>query len=105
MDPAPDGLAFASLKAGQVGYTGIGSDLIEIPGIRSVDKMRGLPEDVDDWCELTGFWRRTVLRLASEFTQGQAAVAPRDSQVCRYCELTALCRRHELARDQGLVND
>ena len=105
MDPAPDGLAFASLKAGQVGYTGIGSDLIEIPGIRSVDKTRGLPEDVEDWCELTGFWRRTVLRLASEFTQGQAAVAPRDSQVCRYCELTALCRRHELARDQGLVND
>ncbi len=95
----PDGLAFAILKAGQVGYRGIASDPAGLPGVRSVDETRGLPEDVSTWSELIEFWHRTVLELANEFTQGLAAVAPRDNAVCRYCELAALCRRHELARE------
>jgi ATP-dependent helicase/nuclease subunit B len=104
-DRPPDGLAFASLKAGQVGYRGILSASAGVPGVRSVDETRGLPEGVGEWSELLGFWHRSVQKLADEFTQGHAAVAPRDNTVCRYCELTALCRRHELARDQRRADD
>ena len=35
--------------------------------------------------------------LAEAFQAGEAAVDPRDAQTCRYCHLTTLCRRHELA--------
>jgi len=94
-----DGLAFAILKAGQVGYRGISTDPAEIPGVRSIDASRGLPEGVVEWPDLVAFWRKVVHGLADEFTGGRAAVAPRDPSVCRYCDLTALCRRADLAHD------
>jgi ATP-dependent helicase/DNAse subunit B len=94
-----DGLAFAILKAGQIGYRGISTAPGEIPGVKSIDATRGLPEGVAEWDDLVDYWRKAVHGLAGEFTAGHAAVAPRDQSVCRYCDLTALCRRADLAYD------
>ncbi len=90
-----DCLAFASLKAGQVGYTGIAADEIGIPGVKAFDAVRDMPEGVDSWEALLAWWRARLEALARNFVAGLAAVDPRDSQACRYCELTAFCRRHD----------
>ena len=50
-----------------------------------------------DWPGLTQLWRRWLTSLAEAFHAGEAAVDPRNAEACRYCHLTTLCRRHELA--------
>ena len=45
-----------------------------------------------DWAELEGRWRELMQGLAVAFVNGEAAVVPRETSLCRTCARQALCR-------------
>lgn len=85
-------IAFASLKQGKYGFSGLADNAARLPGVEAVDGLT--------WDEKLLEWKTVLDNLAQEFLDGQAAVAPKNSQTCRYCDLHNLCRIHEL---RGIV--
>jgi len=84
-----DGLALLSLNPVEPGYTGAAVDATGWP--RSV-------KSVPDWEEHRVQWRAELAALLQEHVQGRADVAPL-REACRYCHLSALCRRGDALVD------
>lgn len=82
-------LAFARLRPGKVAFEGVARNADVLPGVRTPD---ALPASGGAWDTMLGGWRRVLERLAGGFLAGDARVEPRDRQVCRRCDLHALCR-------------
>lgn len=99
-------LAFAQLRAGDMGFKGIASEPDLIPGVDSYEKVRQTRE-LPAWSEVLGEWREVVTGLACDFAAGNATVDPKDyPKTCAYCPLPTLCRIDELhAGDPGLAVD
>jgi ATP-dependent helicase/nuclease subunit B len=86
-------LAWASLKKGQVGFTGLATTDELLPGVKAaVDKDTG--EDL--FASRLHQWESILADLATEFVNGHADVSPKDATVCRHCDLHSLCRIHEM---------
>lgn len=101
--PAVGGVSFASLAVGDVGYRGLARHEIAGTGIRSPAADRRV--DAADWDALRHRWERDLSRLADAFAAGDARVDPRrSSDDCRWCQLSILCRRHEL-KDRGALEN
>ena len=83
-------MAYAQLKAGQLGVAGLAADAAAWPRLPGVDAARNIP--VATWLEVEAWWAARLGRLAYDFRSGEAAVLPRDAAACRYCDLKALCR-------------
>jgi len=97
------GLAYASLKPGAVGLSGV---------VRSADVLGGaLPNSKppDDWDDELDNWQGVLENLAQGFAEGDARVAPVDPRpqggTCEWCHLATLCRRDELLRIGALGSD
>jgi len=99
-------VAFARLKAGEFGFTGLAREEGLIPGVASVEGHRGAKRVASSWEALLGQWRASTDDLATRFARGESAVDPkRGLASCRHCELHPLCRVHErlgaLAADEA----
>lgn len=89
-------IAFAKLKAGDRGFTGIARDAQALPPVLALDKQRGLAKHAGTWEELLAGWRHEVGALGEGFAQGAAQVDPKALlSTCRWCDLKPLCRVHE----------
>ncbi len=89
----PVGVAFARLKKGNLGFSGLADGCEPAPGIASGDLAARLAE-----------WRATLERLAARFREGRAEVDPKKGdETCRTCRLWPLCRVHqaELSASEG----
>ncbi len=87
-------LAWANLKKGQMGFTGLGTTEDLLPGVKAaVDKQTG--EDL--FGSRLHQWESILADLATEFVNGHADVSPKDANACRNCDLHSLCRIHELS--------
>jgi len=95
-------LAYASLKKGQTGFTGLALNDGLLPGVKAaVDKQTG--EDL-----LAGRlhqWESILADLATEFMNGRADVSPKNANTCRNCDLHSLCRIHELSLSNAISED
>lgn len=102
-DTKIDGLAFAQLAAGKLGFQGIAATADLAEGIQTPEQLRGLPEQAPrQWADFRAHWQQTLLELAEEFASGVAAVAPtRGAQTCRYCDLQSLCRIGDAAAEDA----
>lgn len=85
LDPPPAAIAFASLKRGEVKYTGAG---------QSKDLITGVAESGLKWNAQLEEWRRVTRALWDEFARGHATVTPK-KKACEKCHLHSLCRIHE----------
>ncbi len=106
MQPPPQAIAFASLAADKMGFAGLAADDSGITGVTALAKATGKLKAVEDWSSLLQDWEQHLHTLAAEFLAGKAAVDPRQSEVCKYCHLHALCRIHErtpLTNDDALT--
>lgn len=88
-------VAYAQLKAGSVGVEGLAADGDAWPALRAPGTGRGVP--VARWDDALAHWRDRYGEIAAAFRDGHAAVAPRDANACKYCDLAALCRVQRLA--------
>jgi len=95
---SPHAVAFARIRAGELGFEGLADDDAGIEGIRT---WRGKDDLPDKWDELVELWRDRLSRLAGEIVDGRNDVAPRDERACDYCDLKAVCRIDALS--EGLA--
>ena len=85
-------VAFARLRTGDRGFSGVARDADALPGLTVVGGKRYAPS----WQELVDTWRRAVDSLGEDFAAGDARVDPKEMlATCRRCDLKALCRVHE----------
>lgn len=85
-------VAFAQVRPRDCGFVGLGQ--MEVAqGIRT-DIQRAVDNRMaaQDWQTLNKCWRDILLRLATEFVEGQAQVDPRSASSCEHCGLQSLCR-------------
>lgn len=83
-------VAYARLKAGEIGAVGLAADGQAWPAVPDVASRKSLP--VATWAEVETFWRDEYGALARAFRAGEAAVAPRSGDICSRCGMQALCR-------------
>lgn len=89
-------VAFACLKAGQLGFAGLARAEGLLPGVRTVDKHATARKLAASWSELIDGWRRETAKVAEGFARGDAEVDPKQPlTTCRHCDLASLCRVHE----------
>ena len=64
------------------------------PKLRGIntDGVQGKGVTLAEWQNLQQSWRSELDRLAGEFQQGNAVVAPSSALACRYCHLKSVCR-------------
>ena len=97
--PAPAGLAFARLRAEEMGFDGLVCSDLGVPGtkvlgqIKRQSKFRGY----EDWEQLRADWHLAMEGLADDYLSGRAEVDPRDDNACKRCDLEALCRINDRA--------
>jgi len=91
------GLAFACLKPGAMGFTGLADHAGIAAGIADYAGYKYPPAGVDGWPALLDWWRRHLTALAEDYAAGDARVAPKDAETCERCHLTMLCRIRTLA--------
>ena len=96
-----EGLVLASLRAGEVGFSGIVRSRDEFPGIPAYQDTHYHREH-GDWNRLIQEWRTHLEALAEAFADGKAQVDPKTSSSCDFCDLGPLCRIDEQrARARG----
>lgn len=84
-------VAFARLKTGDRGFSGVARDPDALPGVAVVGRKYA-----PSWEALVAMWRREVDALGEGFAAGDARVDPKEMlATCRRCDLKALCRVHE----------
>jgi RecB family exonuclease len=89
-------LAYAKLRAGEMGFFGFSANEGRIPGVKPARS----------WPDLVAGWKKDLEALAAGFAAGDARVDPKRAlQTCRHCDLQPLCRVHErlsaLADEEG----
>ena len=91
-------LAYAVLRRGESGMSGLSSEDRGIAGLQPAELWLERREDgPHTWAALLEEWKDTLRELAEGYRRGSVLVNPRDgAQSCRYCALHALCRIHEL---------
>ncbi len=94
-DPTAAGIAYARLKPDDLRFDGAAADATEVPGISVVGGDKGMWSVAEDWESLLTAWRENLDGLARAFVAGEAAVDPRNRDVCKFCHLQALCRIDE----------
>ncbi|MGA8110768.1 MAG: PD-(D/E)XK nuclease family protein, partial [Acidobacteriaceae bacterium] len=90
------GVLLAKIRAGETGFDGrvrdtlaqLGPDIGAKSGLLNKPYTSALRDE----------WAGALEALAAEFLQGEAAVRPREPQVCTFCKLHSLCRIAELNR-------
>lgn len=102
MKPSPVAVSFAKLRADAQGFSGVAEVTTGMAGVPELSAAGKDWAETESWRDLLQAWRASLEGLADEFLAGQAAVAPREAQLCRRCHLSALCRIHERAQTLGM---
>jgi probable DNA repair protein len=89
-------VAFATLRADTVGFSGLGRAADLLPGVTTADGALTDTDAAPRWPELLRDWRVALEALATEFLDGYAAVAPKDyPRTCDHCAFGPFCRVKE----------
>lgn len=97
LDPETEllsGLAFAKLRPGKIGFSGLVGDAQTtlLPALSTRNALVSEPFAV----EMLMDWRDRIIQLAKDFLAGRAEADPREfPKTCERCGLHTLCRIHE----------
>ncbi|MDR4518859.1 MAG: PD-(D/E)XK nuclease family protein [Nitrosomonas sp.] len=103
------GVAFASIKKGQMGFSAILSEQNVLPDVGAFSQAKSCAY-FQTWDELVARWKQDLTQLASGFLSGNVSVSPKHYPVtCQYCDMQSFCRIHErlryVAEDQDIESD
>lgn len=99
------GVAFASIKRGEMGFAAIVRDPDLLPGVKAFSQLNGCKQ-FGSWEELIAAWRRQLTDLATGFCSGDAKVNPKNyPATCEYCDLQLFCRIYERINDNSIDRD
>ncbi|MEE4296125.1 MAG: PD-(D/E)XK nuclease family protein [Wenzhouxiangella sp.] len=93
--PRPVAISFVKLRPDQLSFEGLSEANLEIKGVQRVGQDSGCWKQAEDWAALLAAWQDNLDSLGQAHLNGKAAVDPRKPDVCRYCQLHALCRIHQ----------
>lgn len=99
-------LAYGQLKPGEVKAVGLVAERSQWPGLMQPGDLKGVA--LAGWDAARSRWEAALTGLAQAFGAGQAPVAPRDNNACKWCHLHAVCRIAavaELATDEAASPD
>ncbi|MDC8446184.1 MAG: PD-(D/E)XK nuclease family protein [Nitrosomonas sp.] len=86
------GIAFATIKSGEMGFSALVREDGVLPGVGAFDKT-GACGSFANWTALFNHWNAVFLQLASGFMSGDARVMPKNfPETCRYCDFQPFCR-------------
>jgi probable DNA repair protein len=89
------GVAFASVKLGDMGFVAIVRDQGLLPGVKSFSEVNGCKQ-FNSWEQLIATWRQHLTDLADGFAGGDATVNPKNfPATCEFCDMQLFCRIHE----------
>ena len=92
-------MAYGRVRHADCGYQGISIKHefdAKTGGARVVPLSQARINGVSlSWSDLLADWNTRLEQIAQSFSEGRAEVNPRDGTVCKNCNLTGLCRRHE----------
>lgn len=86
-----DAIAKASLKFGEMGFSGMSGNDTHIKGIKPIQGADG-DDPQQLWTDQKIRWHRRLENLAQEFLSGDAQVLPHSDGSCQYCHLSDVCR-------------
>ncbi|HBV21049.1 MAG TPA: DNA repair protein [Nitrosomonas sp.] len=107
--PDAAGVVFASVKPGQMDFSGIVREQELLPGLKAFNEIKACAH-FSTWDELTTKWRQDFINLANGFLNGDASVVPKNYPVtCQYCEIKPFCRIYEriesVTEEQDIEHD
>ena len=81
----------------------------QLKGITAIENAGvGLKTELDKgipWSEQLQLWREILQSLANEFLKGHAEVNPSNANPCQFCDLSSVCRIHQLKSQSVLSVD
>ena len=104
-------VSFARLKAGRLGFVGLGRVPGVLPGVDVIEKNRSAAaKRYRNWEELLNRWRGVLETTGRGFAEGDARVDPRKREACKLCDQPMLCRIDErtplgAAADEGPADE
>lgn len=94
-EPDAAAVAFALVKAGEMGYAALARDEDLLPDTKAFTESR-YRDRHGSWQEVVAAWRADLARIAAGFIAGAAAVDPKQyPNTCRYCDVKPFCRIYE----------
>lgn len=88
-------VAFAQVRAGDMGYVGLARDADLLPGIKAWAESR-YRDRHPAWPDVVAAWQADLERIAQQFAAGVATVDPKQHpNTCRLCDQQAFCRIRE----------
>lgn len=88
-------IAYAEIHAKNIGFKGVSHKSIDINNIKPIASLPLAEER--RWDEQIVYWRKTLEKIAYDFSNGHALVNPKNSlETCRLCQLQPLCRIHDI---------
>jgi probable DNA repair protein len=88
-------VAFAQVRAGDMGYVGLARDADLLPGVKAWVESR-YRDLYPAWPDVVAAWQADLERIARQFAAGVATVDPKQHpNTCRLCDQQAFCRIRE----------
>ncbi|PTN10707.1 PD-(D/E)XK nuclease family protein [Nitrosomonas aestuarii] len=93
--PDAAGVVFASVKPGQMDFSGIAREQELLPGVKAFNEIKACA-NFSTWDKLIARWKQDFINLADGFLNGDASVLPKNYPLtCQYCEIKPFCRIYE----------
>ena len=101
-------VAFAQVRRGDSAFRGLEAEAGILPRAERFDTIPAPPGNPEppDRDTVLAQWHGVLENLGNDFRRGAARVDPKDPpKTCRYCELTPLCRIHDVPAPAGEEED
>lgn len=97
-------LAYGQINAKETATIGLSKESDLLPDLKPPElhsKHSRVYKDLQDWEGLLPIWKQRLEKIATEFRNGKAIVAPKDvNKTCMHCDFTAFCRIKELSAER-----
>jgi ATP-dependent helicase/nuclease subunit B len=97
-------LLYGQVKNKECRFYGVADDKSLVSGVYKDFESDSVNPDISNLDTQVIVWRNALQNLMHEYLSGEAAVSPRDENVCTYCDLHGLCRIVDMSQRTLEIN-